>query len=58
MEDLYEAIIKKPLDFKDFEVSSEAQELIVMMMKFNPDERATINQIMEHSWLKNQNLKT
>ncbi len=24
MEDLYEAIIKKPLDFKDFEVSSDA----------------------------------
>ena len=56
IEDLKEIILKgeyEPIE----DISEEANDLINGMLKLNPKDRLTIEEILKHPWLKNVNIK-
>ena len=56
IEELKEIIIKGQYEqIKD--ISKEANDLINKMLKLNPKERITIEEILKHPWLKNVDIK-
>src|SRR5271170_8117453 len=47
---LYKYIVSTPLTFPDY-VSMEARDLLSIMLVPDPKHRATLEQVMAHSWL-------
>lgn len=50
---LHDKILNRDCEMEDPEVSQEALDLIEKMLTINPDKRITLDEIIEHNWLKN-----
>jgi serine/threonine protein kinase len=51
MEELYQVQLRMNINFP-IDISPEAKELILAMLKLKPEERISIPQILCHPWLK------